>query len=127
MPPLLPHPIVSRRSFRRVPEDLSQLRCARCPNVIVLRSSRFSCKTLVVFWKIFRFQILIRGFVALDPLASQFLHQAILMYSVVALHRPFACGELAAIMRISNRSHMRPNCVVGAFPRSRSLSVGSRL
>jgi hypothetical protein len=30
-------------------------------------------------------------------------------------------------MRISNRSHMCPNCVVGAFPRSRSLSVGSRL
>jgi hypothetical protein len=32
--------------------------------------------------------------------------------------RPFACGEFAAMMRISRRSHMRPNCVVGAFPRS---------
>jgi hypothetical protein len=31
------------------------------------------------------------------------------------------------MMRISSRSLMRPNCVVGAFPCSRSLSVGSRL
>jgi len=57
--------------------------------VIVLRSSRFLCKTPVVFRKIFRFQILICGFVARDPLATQFLHQAILMYSVVALHPSF--------------------------------------
>src|SRR6202011_686145 len=35
------------------------------------------------------FQIFIRSFVTLDPLATQFLYQAILMYTVVALHAPF--------------------------------------
>ena len=89
MSPVLHHPIVADRSFRLQSENLSQLRRARRPNVIVLWSCRFSRKTPIVFRKIFRFQIFIRSFVALDPLATQFLHQAILMYPVVALHAPF--------------------------------------
>ena len=61
--------------------------------MIVLRSSRRSRKTPIVFRKIFRFQIFIRSFVARYPLATQFLHQAILMYTVVALHPPFGVSR----------------------------------
>ena len=89
MPPVRHHPIVADRSFRLQSENLSQLRRARRPNVIVLCSCRFSRKTPIVFRKIFPFQIFVRSLVALDPLATQFLHQAILMHPVVALHAPF--------------------------------------
>jgi len=74
VPPVRHHPIVADRSFRLQPEDLSQLRCARRPNVIILPACRFSRKTPIVFRKIFCFQIFVRSLVALDSLAAQFLH-----------------------------------------------------
>src|SRR5207247_7585185 len=42
-----------------------------------------------------------------DPLAPEFLDQAILMRAVIALDPPLACGELAAMMRMPNRAHIR--------------------
>src|SRR5260370_40835704 len=127
MPAVLHHPIVADPSFRLDSKHLSQPRRTWRPHVVVLGSRRFPRKSSVVLRKIIRFQIRIRGFVILDPLAPQLLYQAILMYPLLRSTRPFACGEFAAMMRISSRSHMRPNCVVGAFPCCRSLSVGSRL
>src|SRR5882724_7267432 len=116
MPPVLHHPIVANPSFRLSPESLSQLRCARCPNVIVLSSSRCSRKSSIVFRKIFRFQIFIRSFVALDPLATQFLHQAILMDPVVALYPPFRLwrtgGNNANLQALAHAPKMRR----GRFP-----------
>ena len=56
-----------------------------------------------------------------------YLIRSVSLFLLCCSTGPFACGELAAIVRFSKRSHMRPNCVVGAFPCRRSLSVGCRL
>jgi len=45
-----------------------------------------------VLRQILLFQILIRGFVAVDLLPPQFLDQPILMHSVHPLHPPFRLG-----------------------------------
>jgi hypothetical protein len=46
--------------------------------------------------------------------------------AVIPLDPPFACGELAGMMRIPSCAHMRPNCVTGTVSVSRSSSVGFR-
>src|SRR5467141_1362700 len=40
--------------------------------------------------------------------------------------RPFACGELAAMMRIPSRWHICPNCVTGTTPCNCSFALASR-
>jgi len=89
MPAVLHHPIVADPAFRLESKNLSQPRRTGRPQVVILASRRFPRKSSVVLRKIIRFQIFIRSFVALDPLATQFLYQAILMYPVVALHPSF--------------------------------------
>ena len=39
---------------------------------------------------------------------------------------PFACGELAAMIRMPSFAHIRPNCVTAGSPRSRSSAFGGR-
>jgi len=94
MPAVLHHPIVADPSFRLNRKTYRNLAANWCPHVVVLGSRRFSRKSSVVLRKIFRFQIRIRGFVILDPLAPQLLYQAILMYSVVRSTRPFLAVNL---------------------------------
>jgi hypothetical protein len=52
MPPVRHHPIVADRWFRLQSENLSQLRCARRPNVIVLCPPRTCAQT--AFWALSR-------------------------------------------------------------------------
>jgi hypothetical protein len=80
-----------------------------------------------MFWKIFRFQVFIRRFVALDPPATQFLHQPILMDPVAAFHPPFSlrrtrCDDLY----LPSLAHA-PKLRRGRFSSRRSPSVGCRL
>jgi hypothetical protein len=96
-------------SFRTIAERVSQLPCAQRPNVIILPSWGSSHKTSIVFRKIFRFQIFVRTFLALDPLAWQFLHQENLMRPVVAFHRPFRLWRTPTVFIIRLRGPRSSN------------------
>src|SRR5712672_2529446 len=89
MPAVLHHPIVADPACRLESKNLSQPRRTWRPHVVVLGARRFPRQSSAVLRTIIRFQIRIRGFVILDPLAPQLLYLAILMYPLVSLHATF--------------------------------------
>src|SRR5437773_3771876 len=57
--------------------------------MIVLWTRRASGEAPIHIGKIVRLQVGVGSVVAVDPLASEFLHQAVLMHSVLPFHTPF--------------------------------------
>src|ERR1017187_8703380 len=86
-PIVVPHlPIVPEHSPGLQPEDLPALLCRRRVQVIIHRRARLDGEAPVVFVAILRLEIPVHFLMRRHLLASQLLHQPVLMRPVVALY-----------------------------------------
>src|SRR3984893_18555362 len=102
-PPVLVahHPVVADRALAFQTENPVQFCRPRRASMVVLRLRSRSRKPPIVFRQIVPLQIHVGVFVTGDLLAPQFLHQPVLMRSVLAFHSPLG-------LRRTGRDHLDP-------------------